>query len=107
MIHTVVTSENFASEVAAHDGTTLLTFWAPWCGACSVMEPVVRSIAEDFGELKIGMVNVDAEAELAEHFEVRSIPAFFLLRGDCVTGRAVGTYHKDQLLCELGMGVPV
>ena len=93
-----ITSDNFETEVLRSDIPVLLDFWAPWCGPCRMIAPSVAEIAEKYnGKVKVGKVNVDEEPELANAFEVESIPTLVYIR----EGRIVGTKVGYQTLEEL------
>ena len=93
-----ITSENFESEVVNSGKTFLLDFWAPWCGPCRMVSPIVDEIAEEHSEFKICKVNVDEEPELAQKFGVVSIPTLVVIRDGKVTGQSVGAKPKEDIL---------
>ncbi|MDE7161771.1 MAG: thioredoxin [Anaeroplasmataceae bacterium] len=82
-----VTNENFKEVV--EKGTILLDFWATWCGPCRMLSPLLEELAET-ENLTIGKVNVDEEEQLAEVFQVSSIPALFLVKDGKVVNKTVG-----------------
>ncbi len=94
----VITKENFKGEVLQSDKPVLVDFWATWCGPCRMMAPVVESIAEEHPELKVCKVDVDENPELAQMFNVMSIPTLAAFKGGQLTGTAVGYQPKDNVL---------
>ena len=89
---------NFQAEVMESDKLVLLDFWAPWCGPCRRVVPIVEEIAEENPDIKVGKVNVDEEVELAEKFSVMSIPMLVVLKNGEVVNQAVGMRPKHQIL---------
>ena len=95
-------AKNFGDEVEKSDLPVLVDFWAPWCGPCMMLGPVIAEIAaEREGALKVGKVNVDEAPELAAKFGVMSIPAVFLFKNGAVAAQAVGYMSKDELVAKL------
>ena len=93
-----VTKDNFASEILNSEKTVLLDFWAPWCGPCRMVLPLVEEIAKERPDILVGKVNVDEETELASQFDVMSIPALFVLKNGKVVNQSVGAKPKAQIL---------
>lgn len=91
-----VTDKNF-DEVLQHEGTVLLDFWAGWCGPCRMMAPVVEEIANDRPDVLVGKVDVDAESELAQKFNIYSIPTFVVLKNGKVAVQTAGARPKAAL----------
>ena len=89
---------NFQAEVMESDKLVLLDFWAPWCGPCRRVVPIVEEIAEENPDIKVGKVNVDEEVELAEKFGVMSIPMLVVLKNGEVVNQSVGMRPKHQIL---------
>ena len=89
---------NFHEEVLNSDKPVLLDFWAPWCGPCRMVVPIVEEIAEEHPEYKIGKVNVDENPELAAQFGVMSIPTLAVIKDGEVVNVAIGARSKKQIL---------
>lgn len=85
---TTVTNANFDEFTRA--GTVLLDFWAPWCGPCRMVGPIVEEIADSRSDIRVGKVNVDEEMELAVRFGVSSIPTLIVLQDGVLKTQAVG-----------------
>jgi thioredoxin 1 len=97
-----LTKDNFEAEVMNCDKPVLIDFYADWCGPCRMVAPIVAEIAEEHPEYKICKVNVDEEGALAEKFEVKSIPALFVIKDGKVADQSVGARPKAQILAMLG-----
>lgn len=93
-----ITKENFENEVVKSDRPVLLDFWAPWCGPCRMLSPIVDEVAEEHPEIKVGKVNVDEQEELAAKFDVMSIPSLFVLKNGEVVNQSVGALPKAQVV---------
>ena len=90
--------ENFNDEVTNYEGKVLVDFWASWCGPCKMMIPVVDEIAKETqGNVKIGKINVDDEAELAVQYGIMSIPTFILFENGKPTQKLVGIQEKETI----------
>lgn len=93
-----ITRENFENEVMKSNIPVLIDFWAPWCGPCRMMGPVIEQLAEEYvGKAKVGKVNVDEEGELSQAFGVMSIPTIVLVKDGKVVKQAVGARPKPEV----------
>jgi thioredoxin 1 len=93
-----VTKENF-NDVLAAEVPVLVDFWAPWCGPCRMVAPVVEGIAEEMGEKAVvGKINVDEQPELASRFGVMSIPTLAVFKNGRLAGSMVGVRSKQDIL---------
>jgi len=96
-----VTDANFQAEVIESETPVLVDFWAPWCGPCRVVAPVLEEIAHERADLKVVKLNVDENQQTATTFEVLSIPTLILFRGGQVAKKVIGAYPKKRLEAEL------
>lgn len=94
----VATDDNFEGEVLKSDKPVLIDFWAPWCGPCKAIGPVVEELAEKFKDsVKIMKLNVDENQKTAVHYGVRSIPTLILFKGGKVLDTLIGLVPKERL----------
>ena len=96
-----VTDANFQAEVIESEQPVLVDFWAPWCGPCRVVAPVLEEIASERPDLRIVKLNVDENQETAASFQVLSIPTLILFKGGQAVKTVVGAYPKKKLEAEL------
>jgi len=93
-----ITKENFEELVLRSEKKVLLDFWAPWCGPCRMVAPIVEEIAEENESIVLGKINVDEEAELAISFGVSSIPTLIVMDSGKAAAKAIGYRPKEAIL---------
>ena len=96
-----INKDNFNQEVLQSEKKVLLDFWAPWCGPCRMVVPIVEEIALERADIKVGKVNVDEEPDLANQFGVMSIPTLVVMENGKEVSRSVGAKSKDGILAML------
>lgn len=93
-----ITKDNFEAEVIQSDKPVLLDFWASWCSPCRMVAPIVDEVADEAKNAKVGKINVDEQPELAQAFNVMSIPTLAVLKGGKVVKTVVGARPKADIL---------
>ena len=96
-----ISKENFHHEVLNSDKPVLLDFWASWCGPCRMVLPMVEQIAEEREDVKVGKINVDEQPELANQFNVFSIPTLLVMENGQIVNKNVGAKPKHEILAML------
>ncbi len=96
-----VTDADFQAEVLESEQPVLVDFWAPWCGPCRVVAPVLEEIADERAELKIVKVNIDENQQIAMDFQILAIPTMVLFRNGAEAKRIQGAMPKKRLEAEL------
>lgn len=92
-----VTSENFEEEVLKSDITVLADFYADWCAPCRMLRPVVEEISEENSDIKVVSINIDDENDLADEYDVSSIPCVVVFKNGVETERSVGLRPKEDI----------
>ena len=96
-----VTDASFATDVVASDKAVLLDFWAPWCGPCRMMGPVLEELATEYPGITVAKLNVDENPQTAMQFDVMSIPTLLVFSKGDVVKKIVGAMPKKRLIDEI------
>ena len=93
-----ITNANFKQEVLDSDKKVLVDFWAPWCGPCRMVSPIVDEIAEENAAIKVAKINIDEQPQLASQYGVMSIPTLMVFENGDIADKAVGARNKSFIL---------
>ena len=97
-----ITKQDFNIEVFESEKPVLLDFWATWCGPCRMIAPVVEEIAAERSDIVVGKVNVDEQPELAQKFQIMSIPTLIVIKNGKITAQKVGVQPKAVIQAMIG-----
>ncbi len=95
---TVLTKDNFKTEVEAYEGLVVIDLWATWCGPCLMLAPVIDEIEKEMPDVKFCKINVDDERELAMEFKIQSIPTIAIVKNNTFLDMSVGLVPKEKLV---------
>ena len=94
-----ITEENFEEEVINEQKTVILDFYADWCGPCKMMSPIIDGVAEELGEnVKVGKVNTDENLDLAQRFNIMSIPTIMIFKNGNIVKTFIGVTDKKEII---------
>ena len=94
-----ITESNFEEEVLKSEKTVIVDFYAEWCGPCKMMSPIIDKIAEELGDkVKVGKVNTDENLELAQKFNIMSIPTILIFKNGNVDTKFIGLTDKKEII---------
>ncbi|MCI8591310.1 MAG: thioredoxin [Lachnospiraceae bacterium] len=96
-----INKNNFQNEVVNSDKPVLLDFWAPWCGPCRMVGPVLEEIADERSDIKVGKINVDEQPELAGRFQVAAIPTLVVIKDGKIVNHSTGAKPRNTILAML------
>lgn len=92
-----ITSDNFESEVLSSDKKVLVDLWAPWCGPCRMLSPIIDEVAESRDDVKFCKINVDDNGDLAKKYNVMSIPTLLVFQNGEVVNKSIGLISKEDV----------
>ncbi len=92
-----VTNDTFEEEVLNSSTPVLVDFWAPWCGPCQMMGPVIDELSEEIMDVKFAKVNTDKNPEIAQKYRVASIPLLLFFKDGEIAGKSIGAVPKSEV----------
>lgn len=94
-----LTNENFKEEILDYNGIAMVDFWAPWCGPCRMIAPIIEEIAEEYqGKAKVGKLNTDENLMLSSKYNIMSIPSMLIFKNGEVVDQIVGAIPKQKII---------
>jgi thioredoxin 1 len=96
-----LTSANFDASVLSSSDLVIVDFWAPWCGPCKLMAPVMEELASELSEVVFAKVNVDDHSDIAQRYNILSIPTFLVFKGGQVADQFSGSMTKEALRAKI------
>ena len=94
----ILTNENFEQEVLNSEKPVIVDFWAPWCGPCKMILPIIEELSTELTDVKVGKVNVDEQEDLARQYGIMSIPTLLVFKDGKIANQAVGAKDKKGIL---------
>lgn len=92
-----ITKQNFEEEVIAEEKPVLVDFWAPWCGPCRMLSPVIDELANEHDAVKVAKVNIDEQQELAREYQIMTVPSLLLFKDGKPVAKSIGVKPKEEI----------
>ncbi|MBP5204498.1 thioredoxin [bacterium] len=102
MAVTNLAESSFEDEIKNYKGVAVVDFWAPWCGPCTMVSPIIDELSDEMSNVKFCKVNVDEAQTLSEQFDIMSIPAVFIFKDGEVMDSIIGAHNKESYKEEIG-----